>query len=86
MDKREFLKTSGVLFAGTLFSKLTSAQTAAGSRTNWAGNYAYNAKTLTWQIVPKTSGTASLVTLISRLSERVTRSMALPTAQKSRYR
>jgi xylitol oxidase len=46
MDKREFLKTSGVLFASTLFSKLTTAQTAAGSRTNWAGNYAYSAKNL----------------------------------------
>lgn len=46
MDKREFLKTSGVLVASTLFSKLNAAQTAAGSRTNWAGNYAYSAKNL----------------------------------------
>ena len=44
MDKREFLKTSGVLFASTLFSKLNTAQTAAGGRTNWAGNYAYSAQ------------------------------------------
>jgi alditol oxidase len=46
MDKREFLKTSGALLAGTLFSKIGSAQTPAGSRTNWAGNYTYSTKNL----------------------------------------
>jgi xylitol oxidase len=46
MDKREFLKTSGALIAGSLFSKLASAQTAADSRTNWAGNYTYSTKNL----------------------------------------
>ena len=46
MDKREFLKTSGTLLAGTLFSKIGSAQTPAGSRTNWAGNYTYSTKNL----------------------------------------
>jgi alditol oxidase len=46
MDKREFLKTSGALLASTFFSKLASTQTAAGSRTNWAGNYTYSTKNL----------------------------------------
>jgi xylitol oxidase len=46
MDKREFLKSSGALLAGTLFSKIGSAQTPAGSRTNWAGNYTYSTKNL----------------------------------------
>ncbi len=46
MDKREFLKTSGALLAGTFFSKIGSAQTPAGSRTNWAGNYTYSTKNL----------------------------------------
>ena len=46
MDKREFLKTSGALIAGTLFSKLSTAQTPPDSRTNWAGNYTYSTKNL----------------------------------------
>jgi xylitol oxidase len=46
MDKREFLKTSGAMLASTLLSKLTPAQTTAGSRTNWAGNYTYSTKNL----------------------------------------
>jgi alditol oxidase len=46
MDKREFLKASGAMLASTLFSKLTSGQTAADSRTNWAGNYTYSTKNL----------------------------------------
>jgi xylitol oxidase len=46
MDKREFLKSSGALVASTLFSKLTTAQTKAESRTNWAGNYTYSTENL----------------------------------------
>ncbi len=46
MDKREFLKTSGALLASSLFSKIATAQTSTGSRTNWAGNYTYSAKNL----------------------------------------
>ena len=46
MDKREFLKTSGALLASSLFSKITTAQTTTGSRTNWAGNYTYSTKSL----------------------------------------
>jgi alditol oxidase len=46
VDKREFLKTSGALVAGSLFPKLTAAQTTTGrapeARTNWAGNYTYS--------------------------------------------
>lgn len=46
MDKREFLKTSGALLAGSLFAKITTAQTSTDSRTNWAGNYTYSTKKL----------------------------------------
>jgi alditol oxidase len=46
MDKREFLKTSGAMLASTLFPKLAAAQTPPESRTNWAGNYTYKAKSL----------------------------------------
>lgn len=46
MDKREFLKTSGALFASTFLPKLTAAQTTSDSRTNWAGNYIYSTKNL----------------------------------------
>jgi xylitol oxidase len=46
MDKREFLKTSGALLANALFSGLTTAQTTADSRANWAGNYTYSTKNL----------------------------------------
>src|ERR1700754_475093 len=49
MDKREFLKASGAMVAGTLLRKVSRGQTGAGSverRTNWAGNYAYRAKHL----------------------------------------
>jgi xylitol oxidase len=46
VDKREFLKTSGALLAGTLFSRIGSGQTPDSSRTNWAGNYTYSTKNL----------------------------------------
>ena len=46
MDKRKFLKTSGAMLASTLLSKLSITQTTAESRTNWAGNYTYRAKSL----------------------------------------
>jgi len=46
MDKREFLKTSGAMFASSFLPKLTTAQTAGESRTNWAGNYTYSTKNL----------------------------------------
>ncbi len=42
MDKREFLKGTGAIVAGALLPKLTPAQTAAGNRTNWAGNLTYS--------------------------------------------
>src|ERR1700678_2096128 len=49
MDKREFLKASGAVVAGTLLSKVSRGQ-AGGSgmerRTNWAGNYTYLAEHL----------------------------------------
>lgn len=53
MDKREFLKASAAVVAGTLLSKMATGvsreQTGAGDverRTNWAGNYTYRAKHL----------------------------------------
>ena len=49
MDKREFLKGSGAVVAGTLLKKIARGQTGAANvekRTNWAGNYTYRAKHL----------------------------------------
>jgi xylitol oxidase len=42
MDKREFLKTSGMLLAGTMLSPLGSGEQVAGKRTNWSGNYTFS--------------------------------------------
>src|SRR5882757_4760628 len=42
MDKRQFLKASGALFAGGAFSRLVSGE----ARKNWAGNYQYRANQL----------------------------------------
>jgi xylitol oxidase len=42
MDKRQFLKASGALFAGGAFSRLVSGE----ARKNWAGNYQYRANRL----------------------------------------
>jgi alditol oxidase len=41
MDKREFLKTSGVFLAGSMLSPLASGAQGSG-RTNWSGNYTYS--------------------------------------------
>jgi alditol oxidase len=42
MDKREFLKTSGVLLAGSMLSPLGSGEPTSAPRTNWSGNYTYS--------------------------------------------
>jgi alditol oxidase len=42
MDKREFLKTSGVFLAGTMFSPLSPGEPSSAPRTNWSGNYTYS--------------------------------------------
>ena len=42
MDKRDFLKTSGLLLAGGMLSQI-NAQEQPGPRKNWAGNYQYRA-------------------------------------------
>lgn len=42
MDKRQFLKTSGGLVAGSLLSRLPGQETGE-PRKNWAGNYQYQA-------------------------------------------
>jgi xylitol oxidase len=48
MDKRQFLKTSGVLVTGSFLSRYVDAQQANATqpRTNWAGNYTYHTNTL----------------------------------------
>ncbi|HEY4048932.1 MAG TPA: D-arabinono-1,4-lactone oxidase [Acidobacteriaceae bacterium] len=51
MDKRQFLKASGTLFASTLLPSCSAAEggdtaPAQGERTNWAGNYRYKAAQL----------------------------------------
>jgi alditol oxidase len=42
MDKREFLKTSGALVAGSVLSKLSLGQQQPLPRENWAGNLTYS--------------------------------------------
>src|SRR5882762_11088622 len=42
MDKREFLKASGLFITGSLLSRLAPAEQQASHRTNWAGNYEYH--------------------------------------------
>jgi xylitol oxidase len=43
MDKREFLKASGLVAAGTVLSRMLKAElTMAPHRTNWAGNLEYS--------------------------------------------
>ena len=51
MDKREFLKTTGALVAGSVLSRVAvgelaaqdgGVQQAAGQRTNWSGNLTYS--------------------------------------------
>ena len=51
MDKRQFLKASGVFITGTLLSRLESGEQQAATRTNWAGNYTYSTDRLD---LPKT--------------------------------
>ena len=54
MDKRKFLKTSGALLTGGVFSQLIADDQHA-KRTNWAGNYEYSADQLQ---LPQTGGEA----------------------------
>ena len=42
MDKREFLKTSGIFLAGTVLSPLGSGGQTPAKRTNWSGNYTFS--------------------------------------------
>lgn len=46
MDKRQFLRTSGALLAGGMFSRLLPGAAEGEKRTNWSGNYAYHAERL----------------------------------------
>lgn len=42
MDKREFLKTSGAIVAGSMFSRFGTSQQQPAPRENWAGNITYS--------------------------------------------
>lgn len=42
MDKRQFLKASGVLITGSMVSRFASGEEQAAPRTNWSGNYTYS--------------------------------------------
>ena len=42
MNKREFLKTSGAIVAGSMISRLAPAQQQPAPRENWAGNITYS--------------------------------------------
>ena len=51
MDKRDFLKASGALLAGTILPRPASPSQQPAARTNWAGNYTYSTDRLD---LPKT--------------------------------
>ena len=42
MDKRDFLKSSGAIVAGSMLSRFVAGQEPAGPRENWAGNLTYS--------------------------------------------
>lgn len=46
MDKRHFLKTSGVFIAGSMLPRSARGERHGAARTNWAGNYTYRAARL----------------------------------------
>ncbi|MBV8865175.1 MAG: FAD-binding protein [Acidobacteriaceae bacterium] len=46
MDKRQFLKTSGTLVAGSMLSGFAFGEQKSVPRTNWSGNYQYRAERL----------------------------------------
>ena len=58
VDKRQFLKASGVFIGGTMLSHLAPRGQQAATRTNWAGNYTYSTDRLD---LPKTVEEVQLV-------------------------
>lgn len=46
MDKRQFLKSSGALIAGSFMPRAATGGSQSVARTNWAGNYTYRAERL----------------------------------------
>ena len=46
MDKREFLKSTGTLVAGTMLSRVAGGQQPSAPRTNWSGNLTYSTNRL----------------------------------------
>jgi xylitol oxidase len=42
MDKRQFLKASGVFITGSVLSRLVTGEQPSAARTNWSGNYQYS--------------------------------------------
>ena len=50
MNKRQFLKTSSVLLANGMLSRLVTGEQQSTARTNWAGNYQYSTDRL---LLPK---------------------------------
>ena len=73
MNKREFLKTSGVILSGSLLNRFASGEAQEEHRTNWAGNYEYHAKNLispksTEEVQAAVKGCATLKALGARHS------------------
>jgi xylitol oxidase len=46
MNKREFLKTGGIMVAGSVVSRALGEDAASAPRTNWAGNLTYSTNNL----------------------------------------
>ncbi len=65
MRKRDFLKSSGALLAGSIFSNLLADESHSAARTNWSGNYQYAARRL------HTPATAQEVQQIVKASDKV---------------
>jgi xylitol oxidase len=71
MDKREFLKTTGALMAGSVFSRIAIGQDAGqapskqGHRTNWSGNLTYGTDNL------QTPGTVNDVSQAVKSSQKL---------------
>ena len=88
MDKRQFLKASGVVLADSLITRVANSAGAMNTdtRTNWAGNLTYSAK----QLDELASGD-QIVQLVKSRSPlkhlaRDTPSTTLPTRPAIRYR
>jgi xylitol oxidase len=65
LDKRQFLKISGAIVAGSMSSRIGSSEETSAPRRNWAGNYQYSTDRL------HTPSTVAEVQKIVKSSEKL---------------